>query len=255
MATTVSAAACTVGKEATRVDGLLWAGISRRIARVTMPSVPSLPTNSFTRDSPATSLIRLPPRVILRSVGQHHVQPEHVVGGDPVLHTAQPAGIGGDVAADRADLVRGRVRRVPESVRGRCRLDLGVEGARLDHRDPGRDVDLDGPHPLQAEHDTAVDRGRAAGQAAAGPAGDQRHAVGGRPAYGRLYVVGVTGADHRDRRAGGRIPGPVEPVVLAGDGIGPYGVPDGFRQFLQYRLLQCSVHAATVASATVGLFR
>ncbi len=48
----------------------------------------------------------------------------------------------------------------------------------------------------------AVDRGRAAGQAAAGPAGDHRHAVLGRPAHGRLYVVGVAGADHRDRRAG-----------------------------------------------------
>ena len=61
IATTVSAAACTVGKDATRVARKLWAGISRRMARVTMPSVPPLPTNSLTRESPATSLIRLPP--------------------------------------------------------------------------------------------------------------------------------------------------------------------------------------------------
>ena len=61
IATTVSAAACTDGKVATRVDRMPWAGISRRIARVTMPSVPSLPTNSLTSDSPAASLIRLPP--------------------------------------------------------------------------------------------------------------------------------------------------------------------------------------------------
>ena len=64
MATTVSAAACSVGKVATRVDRAPWAGISRRMARVTMPSVPSLPTNSLSSDNPATSLIRLPPRVI-----------------------------------------------------------------------------------------------------------------------------------------------------------------------------------------------
>ncbi len=135
----------TVGKVATSVDRAPWAGISRRIARVTMPRVPSLPTNSLTSDSPATSLIRLPPSRDQGAVGQHHVEAEHVVGGHPVLDAAQPAGVGGDVAADRADLVRRRVGRVPQSVlRGRG-LHLGVEGPRLDHRDPGGDVDLDRP--------------------------------------------------------------------------------------------------------------
>ena len=62
--TTASAAPRTVAKLATRVDLAPWAGTSRRIARVTMPSVPSLPTNSLSSDRPATSLIRLPPRVI-----------------------------------------------------------------------------------------------------------------------------------------------------------------------------------------------
>ena len=94
------------------------AGTSRRIARVTMPSVPSLPTNSLSRLSPATSLMRLPPSGHERAVGEDDVEAEHVVGGDAVLDAAQAAGVGGDVAADRADLVRRRVRRVPEPVLG-----------------------------------------------------------------------------------------------------------------------------------------
>ena len=60
-ATTASAAATTVGKAATSVERAPCAGTSRRIARVTMPRVPSLPTNSLISDSPATSLIRFPP--------------------------------------------------------------------------------------------------------------------------------------------------------------------------------------------------
>ena len=140
-------------KVATSVARAAWAGTSRRIARVTMPRVPSLPTKSLSSDSPATSLIRLPPRRDQRAVGEHDVQAEDVVGGDAVLHAAQPARVGGDVAADRADLERRRVGRVPQAVLGGGRLHLGVEGARLDHRDPAGDVDLDGPHPLQADHD------------------------------------------------------------------------------------------------------
>ena len=114
--TTARAAAAASAKSATRVALGGCAGTSRRIARVMMPSVPSLPTKSFSSGRPATSLIRLPPRRDQAAVGQHHVEAEHVVGGHAVLHAAQPAGVGGDVAADRADLVRRRVRRVPQTV-------------------------------------------------------------------------------------------------------------------------------------------
>ena len=147
---------------------------------MTTPRVPSLPTNSLSSDSPATSLIRLPPSVHQRAVGEHDVEAEHVVGGDAVLHAAEPAGVGGDVAADRADLVRRRVGRVPEPVLRGGRLDLGVERARLDDRDLAVGVDLDRAHPLQAEHDAAVDRARPAGQPAAGAA-RARPARRGRP--------------------------------------------------------------------------
>ena len=128
IATTASAAAVMVGKAATSVAPVRCAGTSLRIARVTMPSVPSLPTNSLSSDSPATSLIRSTSQRHQRAVRQHHVEPEHVVGGDAVLHAAQPARVGGDVAADGADLVRRRVGRIPEAVLGGRGLDVHVEG-------------------------------------------------------------------------------------------------------------------------------
>jgi hypothetical protein len=64
IATTAAAQSATESKDATSVEAGRGAGTSRKIARVTMPSVPSEPTKSFSSDSPATSLIRLPPSVI-----------------------------------------------------------------------------------------------------------------------------------------------------------------------------------------------
>ena len=61
IATTASAACRTVAKVATNVDLAACWGTSRRSTRVTIPRVPSLPTNSLSSGSPATSLIRLPP--------------------------------------------------------------------------------------------------------------------------------------------------------------------------------------------------
>ena len=71
------------------------------------------------------------------AVGQHHLHAEHVVGGDAVFHAAQAAGVGRDVAADAADLVRRRVGRIPQAVLGDGLLDLGVEQPGLADRGAG----------------------------------------------------------------------------------------------------------------------
>jgi len=63
IATTASAAAVIDGKLPTSVAFDGCSGISRRIARVMIPRVPSLPTKSLSSESPATSLICRPPRV------------------------------------------------------------------------------------------------------------------------------------------------------------------------------------------------
>jgi hypothetical protein len=62
MVTTALAAASTESNVATTVHAECWGGNNRRVTSVTTPSVPSLPTNSFVSDSPATSLSRGPPR-------------------------------------------------------------------------------------------------------------------------------------------------------------------------------------------------
>ena len=56
------------------------------------------------------------------AVGQHHLELEHVVGREAVLEAVRAAGVLGDVAADRAHLLAGRVGRVVEAVAGDRRL-------------------------------------------------------------------------------------------------------------------------------------
>ncbi len=214
IATTASAAAFTDGNVATIVDRAPCAGTSRRIARVTIPSVPSLPTKSLRQGQPRDVLDPLAAEGDQGAVGEHHVEPEHVVGGDAVLHAAQAAGVRRDVAADGADLERRGVGRIPEPVlRGRG-LHVLVEGAGLDHRHLGERVDLDGRHAFEAEHDATVDGARAAGEPAPRATGDDRHPVGGRPPDRGLHLLGVLGPHDRDRRTGGRVARPVVAVLL-----------------------------------------
>ena len=46
------------------------------------------------------------------AVGQHRLDAEHVMHGEAVLQAVRAAGVLGDVAADRADLLARRIRRV-----------------------------------------------------------------------------------------------------------------------------------------------
>ena len=66
IASTAAVAESSVGNVATRVCGGRWAGTSRSVTSVMIPRVPSLPTNSFVSDRPATSLSRGPPSSIAR---------------------------------------------------------------------------------------------------------------------------------------------------------------------------------------------
>ena len=102
-------------------------GSTRTSASVTMPSVPSEPTTTPSRSSrpPARSQ---PDDLAVR---QHHLEPQHVVGRDAVLQAVGAAGVLGDVAADRAGLLAGRVGRVVEAVRRDGAGDVEVGHARL----------------------------------------------------------------------------------------------------------------------------
>ena len=87
-------------------------GTTRSVILVATPSVPSEPTNA-------------PEQVVARrvdalaaaelhdlAVGQHDLEPGHVVRREAVLEAVRAAGVLGDVAADRADDLGRRVGRV-----------------------------------------------------------------------------------------------------------------------------------------------
>ncbi len=132
-------------------------------------------------------------------------QAEHVIARHAVLDAADPAGVRGDVAADRRPRRAGRIRRVPEAVRGDRRPQVVVDDAGLDDGEPLGRVDAqDLVHPVEREHDTAVDGIRAARQPGARPAGDNRHAVTEACPYDGDNLGGRLGPDHRRRLPGGR---------------------------------------------------
>ena len=66
-----------------------------------MPSVPSLPTIVPTRSSPGESLGRAAELHDV-AVGRHQFDAQHVVDRHAVFERVRPAGVRGDVAADRA---------------------------------------------------------------------------------------------------------------------------------------------------------
>ena len=106
-----------------------------------------------------------------RPVHQHHLDAEHIVGGQPVFQAVHAAGILGDVAADRAGDLRRRVGRVVEAVLldGVGDAEIGDAGLRDD--DAVRIVDRQ--DAVEAAHDQQhriLERQRAARQRRAGAA-------------------------------------------------------------------------------------
>jgi hypothetical protein len=121
------------------------------------PSVPSDPRNTPRRSGPACSPVS-EPRRHHRPVGQHDLELQHVVRGEPVLEAVRAAGVLRDVAADRADLLAARVGRVVEPVRRGRGGDLQVRDAGLDGRAAVDRVDLQDPlEPGQGDDDAVRD--------------------------------------------------------------------------------------------------
>ena len=67
-------------------------------------------------------------------VGEHGLEPEHLVAGHAVLHRAHAAGVGRDVAAEAGAVLAGE-HRVDEAVRGGDLVELVERDARLHDRD------------------------------------------------------------------------------------------------------------------------
>ncbi len=95
-----------------------------------------------------------------------------MVGRDAVLQAVGAARVLRDVAAQGADRLARRIRRVHQPVLGGRRPQVGVLHAGLQPGSPVRRVDLQDPvHPRHLDHHPAVGQ-RAAGQAGAGAPGD-----------------------------------------------------------------------------------
>ena len=121
IAATASPAASSVGKNASSVERGPGSGRSRSVASVMMPSVPWL-TDEQVGQRVAGDVLDVPAAgPDDRAVGEDDLEPEDPVARLAVLHAAQPAGVRAQVAADRADLVAGRIRRVEQALRGDAR--------------------------------------------------------------------------------------------------------------------------------------
>ena len=154
IATTASPAASREGKYAAPVSGTGGVGRRRSVASVTTASVPSEPTSRESRSRPATRLSVPPPTVEELAVGEDGGDPEHALPGDAVLHAAEPARVGGDVAADRREVAAGGVGRVPEPVARGLACEVAVQDPGLGAGDHARGVDLDDPlHRLGGQDD------------------------------------------------------------------------------------------------------
>ena len=88
------------------------------------------------------------------AVGQHDLEAEHQLAGHAVAQDRGAAGVGGEVAADRAAALRAqRHREQPAGLLGRG-LHVGEHDARVDGDRAGDRVDLaDRAHPAERQHD------------------------------------------------------------------------------------------------------
>ena len=111
-------------------------------------------------------------------VGQDERQPGDVMRREAVLQAVRASGILGDVPADRAHLLARRIGRVEEAFACDGARDVEVRDARLDDDPLAVEVDLQDPvHPRERDDYPARHRRRSTGQAGAGAAGDEGHAL------------------------------------------------------------------------------
>ena len=150
---------------------------------------------------PGDALGRPAPGAHHRSAGQDDLEAAHVVGRHPVLHAAEPARVGRDVAADRAARGRRRVGWVGEADRRRGGLERRVDDAGADDGEALQLVELvDLVQSLDVEHEGPLGRDRTAGQAGPGALRDHGPARRGGLAQHLDHVGAVAGAHHLERR-------------------------------------------------------
>ena len=110
-----------------------------------------------------------------RTVGQHDLDAQHVVDRHAVFERVRPAGVRGDVAADRAGPLARRIGSVVIAGPLELLREVHVDQARLDDGVAIAEIDLENPlHPRERDHHAAADGQAPAGQARAGTARHER---------------------------------------------------------------------------------
>ena len=94
-----------------------------------MPSVPSDADEEILQRIAGDVLHAFVAEARHLAVGEHDFEAHHVVARDAVLEPAQPAGVLGDVAADRADPLRAGIGRIEQAVPRRRLVDALGDGA------------------------------------------------------------------------------------------------------------------------------
>ena len=171
IAETASPAAPVSAKKATSVRTLSGAGITRSVISRGDAQ------RALGADERAEQVVarRVAVQVDDEPSGSTTSSAGHVVGREAVLEAVGAARVLGDVAADRADDLAGRVGRV-EVGRGDRSRDGQVRDPRLHDHPLVVEVDReDPPHPREHDQDAVGHRQRAAGEAGPGTARHPRH--------------------------------------------------------------------------------
>ena len=135
-----------------------------------------------------------------RPVGEDDLQRADIVPGHTVFHAAQSARVGGDVAADRRQRHRPRVRWVGQTVRGQVVLEVLVDDAGLDGDQALGLVDGDDVlHLRHVEQDRSRHRVRPARDSRPRALRHDGHTMLGGEPHDLLDVLRRGGSDQGDR--------------------------------------------------------
>jgi hypothetical protein len=186
------------------------------------------------------------------AVRQHRFHREHMVNGETVLQAVRAAGVFRHVAANRAHLLTGRIRRVVKAMRGDLTCDLEIGDAGLDGDTAVRNVDIENTiQSRETDEQPAWNRQRPSRQSAAVATRHERDVMTMAEAHHRLHLFGRRWEDD-GRRSVTEVRKPITLVGQKFQWFGDHsGVADDAAQLRdergpeRVRAARGRVHAAT----------